>query len=920
MSGSGSAAPPPPPSAASLPPPSSSSPSLFPLLLLYGSQTGNAEAIAKELHAELGGDQAGVQLSSMADFVQADGELRSLPSFPLLLVVLSTTGQGDAPDSASKFLRALRKRLQPTSASSSSPSASASASPPPFLSGCQYGVLALGDTNYSNFCKPGLRLDADLSKLGGRRWLAVAAADDATSLQAAVEPWKAEVKRRLRLQADDRRQAQAAVSVYPQSSTASAIQQAQQAMRQLQLSSSQPSQEKSQISALSRQQQRSAQQEDEAKEAEADSSAASSRSSSAAAIVSEERKAVVGESVPGQQQALVAVEQPASLARYLPLRVAVSQPAPSSPSSAAASISSSSSYFDRRWRDVDSDAVLKGYTPDAPFFASLSTARYLTSPGAHAEGRRVVHLELEMTGSSSDTVLYTPGDSIGCYAVNDWRQVQQLCSRLQLCMDDVVEVKSRDEQQRDDDGDGPQAMQAPRVHTAAPSPRSRAMTASPLPAAPPLSGPSSPPAAGGLSHILSPCRVSDLFLYCLDISTAPKKTMLRMLAEWCEAADDKRALYLLASAAQAGRSQYDALLASRRFSLLQLLAAFPSCRPPLAYLLDHLPALQPRYYSVTSSPIPHPTTLHVAFTVLDGGVCTSWLTQLCQHSGLLLDDEYRARAGQPVLGVRRVAASSALQLPMFMRRTQTFTLPSSLSTPLVLVGPGTGVAPFRSFLLHRRHQRAALASGGVAMGWWRGLDLDMEEEREEADDTARALSAHSRFAQQSKRPPIHPPSMTTSGSSSAAPLPSSSSSSSSSSFPVAAPSSSVASSSSLVGETLLFFGCRSADQDFLYRSDFLSLLEDGTLTRLVTAFSREAGGGRVYVQDRMREEGALLHRLLEQERAVLFLCGDGGGMARGVMQAVQSVYCQHGGLSEQQARQRVAELMREKRFVQDIWS
>ena len=244
-----------------------------------------------------------------------------------------------------------------------------------------------------------------------------------------------------------------------------------------------------------------------------------------------------------------------------------------------------------------------------------------------------------------------------------------------------------------------------------------ASSSSPLPQ-PPLPVSSSP--APVLAHISTPCTVSDVFTYCVDITAHPKKALLRLLAEYCHTADDKARLYHLAS--PLGKKEYDALITSHSHSLLALLTAFPSCKPPLAGLLDHLPPLQPRYYSITSSPLTHPTSIHIAYTIVEQGVCTPWLTQLCQSTGLLLDDPYRARPGQPLLGAK--TGASGLMLPVFMRRTATFTLPPSLDTPLLFVGPGTGVAPFRSFLLHRRCQRLALASGGVAMGWWRGMEVD----------------------------------------------------------------------------------------------------------------------------------------------------------------------------------------------------
>ena len=1089
---------------------------LFPLLILYGSQTGNAEAIAKELHAELSTllPHSPLHLSSMSDFIKADDSLSTLPSYPLLLFVLSTTGQGDPPDNAGKFLRILRRRLPPS---------------PPFLPSSSFAVLALGDTNYTNFCKPGQRLDLELSKMGGERWIPLAMADDGTNLQEVVEPWKVTVISRLTPttsapQPPPPSSTTPSVTVtpllsvkvaapakgsglYTPSSTASAIQQAQQAMRALHLArtSASPRDNISMVQSPSHSPlpltpspptsspppsllplppslilfaTQTGNSEAIARELHAlftshftppatllsTSQFLSVHHSSILPLASfplifvvisstgqgappdnalrflrllhqqgekeggveggrkwlegvryavlglgdknydtfgaaserMERELVLGgaqrlmvrevaddaaglalvvepwkkkwidrltqvatEMQVGEQAApkvqveaangqgdkeeerkdrpafvhlvpvteetkaaevkergeeedaslkkpKVRVAKPVGLARFHPIRVSVQTNPPRSSSSSSSSSSSpaslsdvSSSYFSRRWQGVDTEAVLKGYTPDAPFFVTLSSARYLTTAKAHEQGRRVVHLELEMSGVSKEAVLYTPGDSIGCFCVNDVHTVQRLAERLDLRLDDVVDVKLKEAGETE--AVEKELVEPPVMHAATPSPTSRALSTSPLPL-PPLSA--APTAATGLSHILSPCTVSDVLLYCVDVASPPKKTFLRMLAEFCHAEEDKAKLYHLAS--HGGKRSYDALISSTVHSVLDLLAAFPSCKPPLAYLLDHLPALQPRYYSITSSPSVHPTSIHVAYTLVPGGVCTSWLMQLCQASGFLREDGFAVREGQPLLGVQAqsLQGRGTFCLPIFMRRTHTFTLPQSLSTPLIFVGPGTGVAPFRSFLFHRRCQLLALASGGVAMGTWRGLDLDMEEVDEEEEPPTIPSGYVDRFARTPRsvsHPALH----------SSPSIPSLRSASSSASSPSTA-------TSTEVGSVLLFFGCRAPDQDFLYREEFLSFLADKTLSTMVTAYSR-VGEGKVYVQDRMREEGRVVWEMLERG-AMLFVCGDGGGMAKGVMRAVQDVYVQHEGLSETEALERVAQLMRDKKYVQDVWS
>lgn len=121
--------------------------------------------------------------------------------------------------------------------------------------------------------------------------------------------------------------------------------------------------------------------------------------------------------------------------------------------------------------------------------------------------------------------------------------------------------------------------------------------------------------------------------------------------------------------------------------MLQVLEAFPSTTPPIDLLLELLPRLQPRYYSISSSSKLHPHSIHVTAAVVEfetplgvaiGGVCTTWLDSMEE-------------------GVSKV--------PIFMR-SSSFRLPSKSTTPVVMIGPGTGVAPFRGFTQEREFQRS----------------------------------------------------------------------------------------------------------------------------------------------------------------------------------------------------------------------
>ena len=120
-------------------------------------------------------------------------------------------------------------------------------------------------------------------------------------------------------------------------------------------------------------------------------------------------------------------------------------------------------------------------------------------------------------------------------------------------------------------------------------------------------------------------------------------------------------------------------------------------------------------------------------------------------------------------------------------------------------------------------------------------------------------------------------------------------------------------------EALLVFGCRFRERDFLYREDWERMERAGLLPGgAVVAFSRDQDR-KVYVQDRLREEGARVWRLLE-EGAHVYVCGSANKMPGAVRDALADVATEHGGLGEEGGAAYVRGLSLKRRYHLECWS
>jgi len=119
------------------------------------------------------------------------------------------------------------------------------------------------------------------------------------------------------------------------------------------------------------------------------------------------------------------------------------------------------------------------------------------------------------------------------------------------------------------------------------------------------------------------------------------------------------------------------------------------------------------------------------------------------------------------------------------------------------------------------------------------------------------------------------------------------------------------------GKNWVIFGNRQFQADFTYQTDWLRWRKDGVLTRMDVAFSRDQAQ-KIYVTDRMREQGRELYAWLEQG-ARLYLCGDRTRLAADVDRTLVEVVMTHGNQSHDEAVTYVEKLRSEKRYSKDVY-
>jgi sulfite reductase alpha subunit-like flavoprotein len=127
------------------------------LLVLFGSETGNAEEVSYTLHSELSKAKYSCQVMSFEDY-----DVMTLPDESHVIFVVSTTGDGDLPLTMKKFWNFLMRKTLPSTC----------------LTTVNFSVFGLGDSSYEKFNFVARKLQARLKQLGGREFLSMGLGDD----------------------------------------------------------------------------------------------------------------------------------------------------------------------------------------------------------------------------------------------------------------------------------------------------------------------------------------------------------------------------------------------------------------------------------------------------------------------------------------------------------------------------------------------------------------------------------------------------------------------------------------------------------------------------------------------------------------------------------------------------------------------
>jgi cytochrome P450/NADPH-cytochrome P450 reductase len=185
--------------------------------------------------------------------------------------------------------------------------------------------------------------------------------------------------------------------------------------------------------------------------------------------------------------------------------------------------------------------------------------------------------------------------------------------------------------------------------------------------------------AAGAMPVDSAITVESLLTRYVELCDPATVRQIKILAEHASCPPDVVALTALTEP-----EHYKSQVLDKRISLLDLLERFASIELPFALFIDQLAELHPRYYSIASSHLISPDRVDIAISSVEGAAFSGSGDYLGACSTTLSDTV----VGESILARVRPVDSGFLP-------------PQNLQQPLIMIGPGTGVAPFRGFIQDR---------------------------------------------------------------------------------------------------------------------------------------------------------------------------------------------------------------------------
>ncbi|CAH1231416.1 POR [Branchiostoma lanceolatum] len=184
-----------------------------------------------------------------------------------------------------------------------------------------------------------------------------------------------------------------------------------------------------------------------------------------------------------------------------------------------------------------------------------------------------------------------------------------------------------------------------------------------------------------------PTTYRTALLHYVDIAHPPRTNVLHDIIDY--ASDPKDREFLTRITSSAGKKEFAEWVTDSHRDILQILKDLPSLKPPVDHLCELMPRLHARYYSISSSPKEHPERIHITAVLVD----------------------YHSKIGRRIKGVATNWLATKIpngpdgpRVPIYVRKSP-FRLPFKTTTPVIMIGPGTGLAPFRGFIQERYHAK-----------------------------------------------------------------------------------------------------------------------------------------------------------------------------------------------------------------------